>query len=644
MQKIFWRIAAGLCALCSSAARGGISAPVVRAEENGYAQSDAMEDLAGAVIGGKPFAEEDYPFDERGSPQVIALSEYGYSCYADNLKDYGLYVYVYNPQGTAFDTDTGRNRIGLAYAGKGNWEKYGLRFLNASARAGYEGLFYKFGICLTDEEREDILNSVLQHSRVYEISGIELSAGGKVTEYAAAMRYTYSGYASGYGPATAEESSLVCTADGFGKTLNLDVHTAYYRPEGTNGKSDYTQDSLHSAYFSIPKTLAEEYGGMSKVHATWLDALLAPVLVTGNRAAYDAIEPCLGEEVGRGADGPEYAYLGGAEYGATGGFGDTGWSGAYGYRFPEAWMTLGGDGVRNSVDRAVSPLYWLFYAGEGKDSADGFVLSSSEIEARLVGLTEKYGGELVNGRYSRVLFDRVAEEFTTIDLAAEFEYDLRNEVIGSSWWDKLWGITYDKSAAFDGIKAIYEVKDGDFLYAGGELDAEATGDKLYISAREVGAFKAFYEANKAENIIYLFRYQVSDYISAEASLFEPETFGNAWKRTDTNGYFMQETVNLDFDVIDVTLTKDGAPTVIPAVSDPVDNIPEGTPPVHTTDDENMDWRTLLGLFLGAMLLIVLLPFIAWLAPYLVKGAVWVLLLPFRGIAAIVRSLKRRKDG
>ena len=90
MQKILWRIAAALCALCTSSSGGGISAPIARAEERGYEQSDALEDLTGAVIGGKEFVLEDYPFDERGRPQVVALSEYGYSCYADNLKDYGL--------------------------------------------------------------------------------------------------------------------------------------------------------------------------------------------------------------------------------------------------------------------------------------------------------------------------------------------------------------------------------------------------------------------------------------------------------------------------------------------------------------------------------------------------------------------------
>ena len=643
MQKKIIRIAAVLCLLSPWAVRGGF-APAVRAEEISYEQTDVLDDLSGAVIGGKPFDIADYPFDERGKPQIVAFAEYGYSFYADNQGDYGLYAYVYNSQGQAIDTDTDRNKIALAYGGQENWTKYNLEFLDYSSEAGYEGLFYKFRVSLTEDEKSDILGSVAQNARVYEISGIELSVGNIVTDYTVAMRYTYSGYALGYGSALATESSLACTADGFEKYLNLDVYSTYYRPEGTNGENDYTQDSLHSVYFAVPKDVAEEYGGLSAVHATWLDAVLAPVLVTGNKDAYDAILPYLGQDIGQNTDALDYAYVGDAEFGATGGFGETGWGGAFGYNFPEAWMGLGGDGVINSTDRVISVLYWLFYAGEGENSADEYALSSEVIEEKLVELTEQYGGELVNNRYSRVLFDSVAEEFTEINIAAEFEYDLRNEVLGSSWWDKLWGITHDESAAFDGIKAIYEVQEGDFVIRDNVLDTEETADNLYIAPEDVEAFKEFYDENKADSVVYLFRYQVSDYISAEASLFEPDNFiGNAWSRTDTNAYFMQETVNLDFDIIDLTFTKDNVDTVIPVVSDPINNIPDGTPPVYTETDDDFDWKTLLGIILGAILLIVFLPLIATLVPYLVKGIVWVLLLPVKGIAAIIDSLKKRRN-
>ena len=643
MQKKIIRIAAVLSLLCPWAVRGGF-APAVRAEEISYEQTDVLEDLSGAVIGGKPFDVRDYPFDERGKPQIVAFAEYGYSFYADNQGDYGLYVYVYNPQGQAIDTATDRNKISLAYGGRENWTKYNLEFLDYSSEAGYEGLFYKFRVDIA-ENRAEMLDALVQSERIYGISELELSVKNTVTAYPCMQTYTYSGYAEGYGPELSEGSTLACTADGFEKYLTLDVRPTYYRPEGTNGENDYTQDSLHSVYFSVPKDVVEEYGGLSAVHATWLDAVLAPVLVTGNKAAYDAILPYLGQDIGQNTDALDYAYVGDAEFGATGGFGETGWGGAFGYNFPEAWMGLGGDGVINSTDRVISVLYWLFYAGEGENSADKYILPSETIEEKLVELTEQYGGELINDRYSRVLFDGVAEEFTELNIPAEFEYDLRNEVLGSSWWDKLWGITHDESAAFDGIKAIYEVQEGDFVIRDGVLDAEETADNLYIAPEDAEAFKAFYDENEADSVVYLFRYQVSDYISAEASLFEPDNFiGNAWSRTDTNAYFMQETVNLDFDIIDVTFAKDNVDTVIPVVSDPINNIPDGTPPVYTETDDDFDWKTLLGIILGAILLIVFLPLIAALAPYLVKGIVWVLLLPVKGVAAIIDFFKKGKDG
>ena len=615
--------------------------------ELNYDKTNVLDDLSGATIGGEPFDLSDYPYDERSKPQIIAFTEYAYSFYTDNQGNYGLYVYVYNPQGLAFDTDTSRNSISLAYAEKENWSKYQLQFLNYSTRAGYEGLFYKFKVVLTADKKEDILSAVKQTARVYEISEIELSVANSLKAYTVAMRYTYSGYSLGYGSALATESSLVCVTDGFEKYLNLDVHTTYYRPEGTNGKNDYTQDSLHSAYFAVPKDVVSEYGALSAVHATWLDAVLAPVLVTGNKAAYNAIEKYLGQDIGETVDGLDYAYVGNANYVVTeiAGLEDIwGWTGSYGYNLPSAWSGIGGGSI-NKIDHTVSPLYWLIYSGSEENSADEYVVSSEEITKKLNEYTAKYGGELVNSRYSHVLFDSVASEFTDMNIPADYEHDLRNEVLGSSWWDKLWGITHNQSDAFNGIKAIYPVSDNDFVYASEEIDIADTCDNLLISEHDFTEFKDFYDKNKNDSVIYLFRYQVSDYISSEATLFEPDRMvsGNWSKTGDSNAYFMQQTVNLAFDIIDVTFTKGNVSTVIPVVAAPVDNIPDGTPPVYTEDDKpDMDWlKWLFAALALIVLLVIFMPVLVPLLGYLVKGIVWVLMIPFRLIETIVNAVKKR---
>lgn len=626
------------------------SIPLASAAEtvvSAYEEQNIMQDLEGSTVGGKMFDVKDYPRNIFGHPQIIHFVEFCYSYDAEKLSDFGLYVYVYNPQQVAIDTDTERNKIEISYGNKAGKEysKYVLDFLNYSTETGLEGRFYKFKLRLSDAAKQSILNNVNEDERIYEVVGIELSIHGKVEDYTCAQKYTYTGFAKGYGSELAEGDTVSAQVDGLERLLNLDVHTTYYRPEGTNGKNVYTQDSLHSAYFAVPKDVIAEFDAMSAVHATWLDAVLAPVLVTGNKEAYDAIGEYLGQDIGETVDGLDYAYVGNAvrtviQWAGTSNI--YGWVGPFGYNLPSSWADIGG-GSMNKIERTVSPLYWLFYSGSEENSADEYVLSSEALQQGLIDNTEKYGGELVNDRYSRVLFDSVSSEFTDVEISADFEFDLRSEVLGSSWWDMLWGNTYDQYEAFDGIKAIYAVSDDDFVYAGDEIDIPATCDELYIAEADFSEFERFYNANKDDSVIYLFRYQVSDYIASEATLFEPEDFiVTSWKKTgDSNAYFMQETVNLDFDVIDVTFTKGNVSTVIPVVAAPVDNIPDGTPPVYTEDDKpDMDWLKWL---FAALALIIVLIILAPLLPYVFKFLLWLLMLPAKFVVWIINLFKRKNE-
>ena len=103
-----------------------------------YEKSNVLDDLKGSVINGEEFDSEKYPFNEKGTPQLVSFVEYGYSFKSEKKEDYGLYIYLYNPQGLKIDTDTERNKIQFAYAEKANWTKYVLEFLNYSTEAGYE--------------------------------------------------------------------------------------------------------------------------------------------------------------------------------------------------------------------------------------------------------------------------------------------------------------------------------------------------------------------------------------------------------------------------------------------------------------------------------------------------------------------------
>ena len=627
------------------------SIPLASAAEtvvSAYDEQNIMQDLEGSTIGGKSFDVKDYPRNTFGHPQIIHFVEFCYSYDAEKQSDFGLYVYVYNPQQVAIDTDTERNKIEISYGSKTGKEysKYVLEFLNYSTETGLEGRFYKFKLRLSDAAKYSILNNVNEDERVYEVVGIELSIYGKVEDYTCAQMYTYTGFAKGYGSELAEGDTVSAQVDGLERLLNLDVHTTYYRPEGTNGKNDYTQDSLHSAYFAVPKDVIAEFDAMSAVHATWLDAVLSPVLVTGNKEVCDAIERYLGKDIGETVEGLDYAYVGNATRTVVQWAGTSniyGWVGPFGYNLPSSWADIGGLGSSNRIERTVSPLYWLFYSGSAENSADEYVLSSETLQQGLIDNTERYGGDLVNDRYSRVLFDSISSEFTDVEISADYEFDLRSEVLGSSWWDKLWGITYDQSDVFDGVKAIEAVSDDDFVYAGDGVDIPATCNDLFISEADYSEFEQFYNVNKDDCVIYLFRYQVSDYVSSEATLFERDGWlSSAFNKSgDSNAYFMQQTVNLDFDVIDVTFTKGNVSTVIPVVSSPVDNIPDGTPPVYTEDDKlDMDWLKWL---FAALALIIVLIILAPLLPYVFKFLLWLLMLPAKLVVWIIGLFKRKNE-
>lgn len=108
-----------------------------------YENTNVWDNLQNSTLGGNAFNIEDYPHKENGKPQLISLVEFCYSYYADKQSDYGLYIYVYNPQDLAFDTDTERNRIQLKY-GKSAYDTYPLKFLNCSNAAGYLNLKKNF--------------------------------------------------------------------------------------------------------------------------------------------------------------------------------------------------------------------------------------------------------------------------------------------------------------------------------------------------------------------------------------------------------------------------------------------------------------------------------------------------------------------
>lgn len=623
----------------------GVCPTYVRADNTApkFDETNVLYDLEDMTLDGKKFSLEEYNFDTKKDTQILSFVEYCYSFYEEKQDDFGFYVYIYNPKGLKFKTDSSLNTIQFATTKDSDsaYTKYTLTYLNKSEKADYEGLFYKFKVNLTEEQKTAILNGVNSSSRVYKVSGFELVTQGNLnaTDYAVSLTYKYSGYAKGCGPNENAESTLKFTSEGL-ETLSLDVHATTYRPDGTNGKNDYTQDSLHSVYFAVPNEVIEQYGEMVAVHATWLNAVLKPALVTGNQSAFNSIYNYLGQDItSLSSTTFPYSYLSNAIIGSSGGMYMAGCYYYYGH-LPSSIA----EGSYTLYDHLVIPqevlstLYLMFNAGNGTDSADNYTVSSEDIQEKLIESANKFGGNLVNGKYSELLFESVDEKFTEVNIRADETYSLDSElqVLGSSWWDKIWGITHTVSSTFDGIQAIYPIKESDTK--GSIVDVS---NRLFVSQSDVEDLRTYYNANKENSTVYLFRYQVSDYVSQEATLVKK---GEDWLGypsldiVDTNAYFFQETVNLDFDIIDVTFSTGIVETVIPVVSNPIDVIPDGTPPVYTESDESFD---LLKLIVGLLLLILLLWFLnaTGALPLIGNILVWIITAPFKFIKWLIDKFK-----
>ena len=640
IRSIKVKIAALLLAVlvCFGVVMGGqgfLSAFAATDVQTAYENTNVLDNLDGAIIGGKAFDIADYPHNDEGRPQVISLVEFCYSYYADKQSDFGLYVYVYNPQDIAFDMATDRNKIQLTYGNKQSYSKYTLDFLNYSEKAGHEGRFYKFKIRLTDAERQDILDTVNDDGRVYKISGIELSYKGSVTEYPCGQTYTYSGYAEGYGSELATGDTLSCTVDGFDKYLTLDVHSTYYRPEGSNG-SENKQDTLHSVYFAVPNEIIREYGVMTAVHATWLNAYTSPIFVTGNEELYNGFMELVGKE----SPETDYAFHTNEKGGYLGGFYFVNYSHGYNYS--------------NSVDDVLTKLNYVFYAENG--DADSYTLPAEKLlgeeksgkKGWLETYTENFGGELVNDKYSAALFEKVDAAFTDKTITSDDTFSLTSVTTSQNLWQKIWGTSTSYTNTYT-MSAIQDVALDDMDNA---LNEKAFCDEFFVAEGDFDELYSYVKKAAAKDeTVYLFRYYQSEYFAVELSEGMYETgfytqivgdmsmpaYGRHYEHEDTNAYLCQMWVQLDFDIIDLTFTKDNVDTIIPVVMSPMDIAADGTPPLVTTKDGLSWWQILLAVL--ALILIIWLLF--KFAPIIVYAVGKVIALPFKAIGALFKSKPKK---
>lgn len=272
------------------------------AESVSFERTDVLDDLNSATVNGEPFDITDYPYDESKQVEVINFVEYCYSYKADKRENYGLYLYVYNPQGLHFSTDSKSNKVQMAvsYDSEGKpkeYEKFNLACVSVSD-GDYDKLFYKFKVIDKTINGKTFAERVNSNERRYDVSGIELLKYGNqnATEYGVNGTYYFTGYAEGYGPDANSQNTLASKVE-YLETIELDVKHTFYRTR-TSSKGAGYQNQLDTVYFAVPNRFFERYGRLQRIKAEWYEYKTNDVVVTSSSKFYEKALPYIGVSTG----------------------------------------------------------------------------------------------------------------------------------------------------------------------------------------------------------------------------------------------------------------------------------------------------------------------------------------------------------
>lgn len=632
-----------------------------------FDSTNVLEDLQSSKINGKAFDMKDYPFDETKDIQVISFVEYCYSYKANLRNNYGLYVYIYNPKGWNLSTSDKQNKIqmAVAYDAEGNptdYQKFSLEFCSKVESGDYKNLFYKFKVVDRKVNGTTFSDRVNSNARRYDISGVEIAKYGAntATEYGVCGTFIFTGFAAGYGPDANAKSTLNCDVE-YLETIELSVKHTFYRSQTSALGAGY-QNQLDTVYFSVPKRYIDTYGKLQRIKAEWYEYKTNDIIVTSNSDFYNKALPYIGTYMGDLNDTLMYEYNEDIYYmlcqdpESGGGMNIARW----------------GWNLNGYLHNACQRLCYLFYVNNIEEydpyanATDIGGVQSNDLYNWIKNYDKSYAKgtlPIKNGKISADLFTddidesrKMNNENGVIKMGYsyyDFDADVDLQTLKSwsdsspSFWDN-W-INFGLGAAFTGgpdeasktIAPIQILKASDLNGSNAEI-----AERLLVNVKDVDSIKAEYNnavtvngTNDEEQVVVLFRFATSDYYADDVNIIDPDG-GFLWSDKHIKGevYRAQESVFLDFDIIQLTFNKDGDYTVIPVVSSPIDIVNDITTPVNMPDKLEW-WQIVLALILLVLLIVVLAPVL----PYVITGITWLVSLPVKAIKAIKKRRKKKQE-
>lgn len=554
-----------------------------------FDQSNVMDDLQSATINGAPFNIADFPYDSEGivnHPRILTVIEYCYSIRPVQRNNYGVYIYFYNPQALNISTESVVNKIllGIAYSTDkdGNikvdgYEKFALQFCSKST-GDYRDLFYKFKII--DHKSSDgktISERVNSNARRYDIGEIELLNVGdkKATAYGVGCTYTYTGYAAGYGVDQNAESTLDCTAKKL-DTVELDVTHYTYRSDIDNPNMTH-HNQVDSVYFSVPKDIRNEYDELQRVRAEWWEYRTTPIIVTNDYTLADYLLSYAGVDIGVYDSNKTYSLGAGKVVSSPGVSHITSYDWSYNIE-QYAQKPIGIYYFTQNSRKISTMLAWIFKTNNpGESVTDNYRLPAE----RLFEYIDNYNTD----KYIDYAKRYPSDLFTTdVGAGRTAGYNNKNFDAGEgfdfteyspssstySFWQSLksaFGWKPEQEDILTGISPIHELEANDF-------SGDVAKKLLIHDGEDFNNLKTFYDRETAKgNAVFVFHYACTEYYADML-----EVTGNKAVENDTT-FVAEENVFLDFDILELTFTKDDMFYVIPVVMSPVDLIADIVGPV-----------------------------------------------------------------
>lgn len=570
-----------------------------------------------------------YKYKDGEDIEFLNLSEYKYQ--NTYTEDYGLYVYIYNPDiNKKIDLLSDDNKIELS-TDDIHYYKYNLKAISRSVDE-IQDMFYKFRI----ETNQNFYNSLNQNARTYFISSYEIKFKGQsqVKDIEIGEKLTFSGYAKGCNGNN--ESTLECFKEGL-ETINLKVYGGTKRSGFVNDDLTKCID-LNYVYFEIPNKYIDNYGDPYAVSFEFYDCYTDKAIYNIRNHDYyipdkwyQANDKAYDENAGTKKDTPwsaEITFVDPFTYNNGAAMNYDHIEEAL-FRMP---LNKYSDTIKNNDFYNHTPSYVGYkYPGVSVDTSSYFtptklgerlfrkneadsIIEPSELKEKVDRFGIDYFCSKKNIKYTGVIEKTIEdiEDPATPSVHQNLSAwsGLINGIMAGD--DNPYGRTQVSGETWDSVPSFEMITQPD----------DNNGDIWEINKNDVPHFNQIFDSTaNNDTSLFILRFNESEYWTAPI-YFEREAYYFSTLITPHEftqiGYTSFVHIIDKFDIISLTFKMNDVYKVIPVVTDPIRIVPGITPPVDDRPEDYSWWdsiintvekiniKAIIGIVAGIILLFIIL--------------------------------------